>query len=187
MDGFLQDVGSLLISVIFGLYIFMLLLRLIFQILRADFYNPLSQAIVKITNPPLLPLRKIIPGLWGIDLASVLLIVVLQMAEIWLLLFMKGHAVSIVPLVIISLGYLLKSVIWIFLGAIFIRILLSWISPYGGGQNPVVGLVYSLSEPLLRPARRMLPSMGGLDLSPMLAVIGLYILLMAINHLFGFR
>ena len=74
MDGFLQDVGGLLISVVFGLYIFMLLLRLIFQIVRADFYNPLSQAIVKLTNPPLLPLRRIIPGLWGIDLASVILL-----------------------------------------------------------------------------------------------------------------
>ena len=187
MDGFLQDVGSLLISVVFGLYIFMLLLRLIFQIMRADFYNPLSQAIVKITNPPLLPLRRIIPGLWGIDVASVLLIIVLQMVEIWVLLMMKGHAIAAVPLIIISLGYILKSVIWIFLGAIFIRILLSWISPYGTAQNPVAGLVHTLSEPLLRPARRMLPQMGGLDLSPMLVVIALYILLMAVNHLFGFR
>jgi YggT family protein len=185
MDGFLQDVGSLLISVVFGLYIFMLLLRLIFQILRADFYNPMSQAIVKITNPPLLPLRKIIPGLWGIDMASVLLIIVLQVAEIWLLLWLKGHAVPVVALVLISVGYLLKSVLWIFLGAIFIRILLSWITPYGAGQNPVVGLVYSVSEPLLRPARRLLPQMGGLDLSPMLVVVGLYILLMAVNRLFG--
>lgn len=165
----------------------MLLLRLIFQIMRADFYNPLSQAIVKITNPPLLPLRKIIPGLWGIDLASVLLIIVLQTVEIWLLLLVRGHTVSVVPLVIISLGYVVKSVIWIFLGAIFIRILLSWISPYGTAQNPVAGLVHTLSEPLLRPVRRMLPSMGGLDLSPMLVIVGLYILLTAVNHLFGFR
>ena len=188
MNGFLQEVGSLLISVVFGIYIFMLLLRLIFQIMRADFYNPLSQAIVKITNPPLLPLRKIIPGLWGIDLASVVLILVLQAIEIWLLLWVKGIPIKIDMLLLISLGYLLKSIIWVFLGAILIRIILSWISPYAGaGQNPIIGLVYSISEPLMRRARRLLPSMGGLDFSPMLVIVGLYILLMAVNHLFGFR
>jgi len=185
MDGFLQDVGGLLVNVIFGLYIFMLLLRLIFQILRADFYNPMSQAIVKITNPPLLPLRRIIPGLWGIDLASVVLIIILQAVEIWLLLALKGIPVTIPLLLQVTIGYLLKSVIWIFLGAIFIRIILSWIAPAGGMRNPVVGLVYSVSEPIMRPARRILPPMAGLDLSPMLVVIVLYILLMAISRLFG--
>lgn len=185
MNGFIQDVGSLLISVVFGVYIFMLLLRLIFQIVRADFYNPLSQAIVKITNPPLLPLRKIIPGLWGIDLASVVLILVLQGIEIWLLLWLKGVPVTPVVLAIITVGYVLKSIVWIFLGALFIRIILSWIAPPGAGHNPVVGLVYAVSEPVMRPARRMLPPMAGLDLSPMLVIVVLYILLMAINRLFG--
>ena len=184
MDGFLQDVGGLLISVIFGLYIFMLLLRLIFQIVRADFYNPLSQAIVKLTNPPLLPLRRIIPGLWGIDLASVILLFLLQALELWLLVTLKGIPVSFVALAIVTVGYLLKSVVWVFLGAIFIRIILSWVMPYGGGQNPVIGLVYSVSEPVMRPARRILPPIAGLDLSPMLVVIALYILLMAVSRIF---
>lgn len=185
MDGFIQDVGSLLISVIFGIYIFMLMLRLIFQVVRADFYNPLSQAIVKITNPPLLPLRRIIPGLWGIDLASVVLILLLQAIEIWLLLTLKGVAVTVPLLTVITFGYVLKSLIWIFLGSIFIRIILSWVSPHGAAHNPVVGLVYSVSEPIMRPARRILPPMAGLDLSPMLVIVVLYILLMAINRLFG--
>jgi YggT family protein len=79
---------------------------------------------------------------------------------------------------------LLKSVVWIFLGAIFIRIILSWVMPYGGGQNPVIGLVYSVSEPVMRPARRILPPIAGLDLSPMLVVVVLYILLMAISRIF---
>ncbi len=185
MNGFLQDVGSLLVSMIFGIYIFMLLLRLIFQILRADFYNPLSQAIVKITNPPLLPLRKIIPGLWGIDLASVVLILVLQTIEIWLLLWLKGVQIQVVPLLFISVGYLLKSIVWIFLGAIFIRIILSWVAPHGASHNPIASLVYSVTEPMMRPVRRMLPPMAGLDLSPMLVIVVLYILLMAISRLFG--
>jgi len=184
MNGFLQDVGGLLISVFFGLYIFMLMLRLLFQILRADFYNPLSQAIVKITNPLLLPLRKIIPGLWGIDLASVVLLFLLQALELWLLLWLKNIPISLPVLAIFTVGYLLKSVVWIFLGAIFIRIILSWVMPHGAGHNPVVNLVYSVSEPILRPARRMLPPMAGLDLSPMVVVVILYILLMAINRLF---
>ena len=185
MDGFLQDVGGLLVSVIFGLYIFMLMLRLIFQILRADFYNPMSQAIVKITNPPLLPLRRIIPGLWGIDLASVVLIIILQAIEIWLLRTLTGIPVTIPLLLMITVAYVLKSVVWIFLGAVFIRIILSWVAPPGGMRNPVVSLVYSVSEPIMRPARRILPPMAGLDLSPMLVIVVLYILLMAIKHVFG--
>jgi len=184
MNGFLQDVGGLLISVVFGIYIFMLMLRLIFQIVHADFYNPLSQAIVKLTNPPLLPLRRIVPGLWGIDLASVILLFFLQALELWLLVTLRGVPVSLPLLAIVTVGYLLKSVVWIFLGAIFIRIILSWVMPYGGGQNPVIGLVYSVSEPIMRPARRILPPIAGLDLSPMLVVVVLYILLMAISRVF---
>jgi YggT family protein len=183
MNGFLQDVGGLLISVIFGIYIFMLILRLIFQILRADFYNPLSQAIVKITNPPLLPLRRIIPGLWGIDLASVVLILVLQAVELLLLNLLQGQTLGGLNLLLSTISIFLSNIIWIFLGAIFIRIILSWVSPYGMGQNPVVNLVYTVSEPILRPARRLLPPIAGLDFSPILAIVGLYILNMALSHL----
>jgi len=189
MNEFLHNVGALLINVIFGIYIFMLLLRLIFQIMRADFYNPLSQAIVKFTNPPLLPLRRIIPGLWGIDLASVVLIFFLQALELWLLLILppSNIPISLPLLAVITVGYLLKSVVWIFLGAILIRIILSWVMPYGGGQNPVIGLVYSISEPVMRPARRILPPISGLDLSPMLVIVAFSIILMAIDAIFGFR
>jgi YggT family protein len=183
MNGFLQDVGGLLISVIFGIYIFMLILRLIFQILRADFYNPVSQAIVKITNPPLLPLRRIIPGLWGIDLASVVLILVLQAVELLLLNLLQGQTLGGLNLLLSTISIFLSNIIWIFLGAIFIRIILSWVSPYGMGQNPVVNLVYTVSEPILRPARRLLPPIAGLDFSPILAIVGLYILNMALSHL----
>ena len=177
---FLQNVGSLLISVIFGIFIFMLMIRLIFQVLRADFYNPLSQAIVKITNPPLLPLRRIIPGLWGIDLASVLLILFLQAVEFWLLDVIDGKPFHGLFLLFKSIAMFFNSIIWIFLGAVFIRIILSWVSPYGTAQNPVIALVYTVSEPVLRPARRLLPPIAGLDFSPILAIVGLYILNMAI-------
>lgn len=183
MNGFVYNAGSLLINVIFGIYIFMLLLRLIFQVLRADFYNPLSQAIVKITNPPLLPLRRIIPGLWGIDLASVVLILFLQYVEFWLLDLLGGQAFHGLFLLFKTILMFFNSIIWIFLGAIFIRIILSWVSPYGMGQNPVINLVYTVSEPVLRPARRILPPISGLDFSPILAIVALYILNMAISSL----
>lgn len=183
MNGFLQDVGSLLISVIFGIYIFMLLLRLIFQILRADFYNPLSQAIVKITNPPLLPLRKIIPGLWGIDLASVVLILILQATEVWLLKWLAGEQITALKLILSTIAMFANSVIWIFLGAIFIRIILSWVAPQGISHNPVMSLVYSVSEPLMLRARRVLPPISGFDFSPILVILVLYILNSGVGHL----
>ena len=163
-----------LIQTLFGLYILVVMLRLILQWARADFYNPVSQFIVKITNPPLKPLRRIIPGWGGIDLASVLLLIALQMLELFLVNLAVGRGVGVSGLIVQSIAELLGLLINVFIGAILIQVILSWVAP--GSYNPIIGLVHRIAEPLLAPARRILPPMSGIDFSPLVVLIVLQLL-----------
>ena len=163
-----------LIQTLFGLYILIVMLRLMLQWVRADFYNPVSQFIVKVTNPPLKPLRRIIPGWGGIDLASVLLLVALQMLELLLVNIAVGRPSGIAGLFIGSIAELLELLINIFIGAILIQVILSWVAP--SSYNPLIGLVHKIAEPLLAPARRILPAFSGIDFSPLVALIVLQLL-----------
>ena len=168
---YFREAGIFLVQFVFGLYILAVLLRFLLQLVRADFYNPISQFLVKLTNPPLRPLRRIIPGLWGIDIASVVLLLALTCLQ-WLLIFILGYQIypKAAGLIVYSLADLLKLTIYVYLGAMFIRIIMSWINPYAY-QNPAMNLVVRLTEPLMRPARRLLPAAGGIDFSPILVFL----------------
>ncbi len=181
--GYFADAGTFLVETLFGLYILIVMLRFLFQLLRADFYNPISQFVVKATTPLLRPLRRWIPGFGGIDLAALLLALVIQLVELWLVHRMNGFQPSLSGLVVVSLAALLRLVVYIFLVTIFIKVIASWIAP--DVYNPATGLLDTLSEPLLRPARRLLPPMGGLDLSPIVVLIGLQLLLMLLVNPIG--
>lgn len=171
----LSNAGVFLISTIFGLYILAFMLRLILQMVRADFYNPVSRFIVKITNPPLMPLRRFIPGFAGIDMASVLVMMVLQMLEIFIITLMRHFpAPDILGLVLYAFVELISLGFYVFLFSIFILALLSWVNP--GHYNPVNNLLHQITQPVLRPARKLLPPMSGMDLSPMVAMIGLWLM-----------
>ncbi len=170
-----SNAGIFLVSTLFGLYILAFMLRLILQMVRADFYNPVSQFIVKVTNPLLKPLRRVVPGLGGIDLASVLIMLGLQMLELLIITQIRNFPLpEVLGLVLVAAVELLSLALYVFLFAIFILALLSWINP--GTYNPVSHLLAQISEPILRPARRILPPMSGFDLSPMLAMLGLWLL-----------
>lgn len=171
--GYLSQAGLFLVETLFSLYILAVLLRFLFQLVRAHFNNPISQFLVTVTNPPLRPMRRVIPGLWGIDLAAVVLLLALTVLKLYALYLMLGQAPSAAGVVVMAIADLLNTTIWVFIIAVFIRVILSWISP--GGYNPAVGLLYSLTEPLMRPARRLLPAVGGLDLSPIVVFILLYL------------
>jgi len=173
-SGYLTEPATLLINVVLGLYISMVMLRFLFQLVRADFYNPLCQSIVAVTDLLLRPLRRIVPGLRGIDIPSVVLMLALQMLEIWLKATVIGFAPELVWLVVMAIGELLRLAIYIFIGAIFIQVIISWISP--GAYNPMTQLLYSLSRPVLKPARAVVPPLGGLDFSPVVALVGLQLI-----------
>ncbi len=168
-----------LVDTLFWLYILAVLLRFLFQLTRADFYNPFSQALVTITNPTLVPLRRFIPGLQGIDLAAIVLMVLLGCIKNYIQMLILGHSPALTGLFVYSVAELLELTVYVFIVTIFIRVLLSWIAPYGH-HNPATGLLVSVSEPLLRPARRLVPSISGLDLSPIAVFILLYLTLILI-------
>ncbi|MCZ6575676.1 MAG: YggT family protein [Gammaproteobacteria bacterium] len=179
MGGPFGQAAVFLIDTLFWLYILAVLLRFLFQLVRADFYNPFSQALVAITNPTLLPLRRMIPGLYGIDFAALVLVLVLQVVKNVLLGLIVGQWYNLLGLIVYSAAELLQMTVYLFIFLIFIRVLLSWVAPYGG-HNPVTGLLFSVTEPLMRPARRLIPPLSGLDLSPVAVFILLYLTLILI-------
>jgi YggT family protein len=171
----LSQIAHLLVEFFFYAYILIVMLRFLLQLVRADFYNPLSQFIVKATNPILIPLRKIIPGFFGIDFASLILAIVLQMLAFQLLGFIQGHGVyPIVGLLISSVLKLIVLVLNIYFFSFIIMVVISWIAPHT--HNPIIALISSLTEPVLRPIRNVIPSMGGLDFSVMIAMLGIIII-----------
>ena len=174
MTGYFSSAAAFLIEAVFGLYMLIVLLRLMLQMARADFYNPLSQFIVKVTNPPLKPLRRIIPGIAGIDMASVVLLFLLQMAKLALIALSASVMLSIAGLAVLSVAELIALVLNVYMVSILIQIVLSWVSP--GGHNPLTGILYSINEPIMRPARKILPPMSGIDLSPILVFLGIGLL-----------
>lgn len=176
MGGSFAQAAVFLIEIFFGLYILAVLLRFLLARVRADFYNPLSQFIVKVTNPPIKPLRRLIPGYFRIDWPSIVLLFMVQGLEIVLIsLIANGHVPSPMGLFVLTMAYLMKEVIYVYLFIIFIQIVISWISP--GTYNPVTVIMYQLSEPILKPARKLIPSAGGFDFSPMVVIIGLQLLI----------
>lgn len=178
MSNYFGDAGSFLIDTIIGLYTLAVMLRFLLQWVRADFYNPISQFLVKVTNPPLVFLRRFIPGLFGVDLASILLMLILTVAKTYLISLVNGFTPKLPGVLLLAVGELIELAVWVFIITLFIRVILSWIQP--GGYNPVLGLIHQLTEPLMAPARRLIPSFGGLDLSPIVIFILLYLTLMLV-------
>ena len=178
MGNYFGDAGSFLIDTIIGLYMLAVMLRFLLQWVRADFYNPISQFLVTVTNPPLIFLRRFIPGLFGIDLASLLLLVSLAIVKIYLIFAISGITPHFSGALLLAVGEVIQLGIYVFIFSMLIRVILSWIQP--GAYNPVLGLINRLTEPLMAPARRIIPPFGGLDLSPMLVFIFLYLTLMLV-------
>ncbi|MCI0591119.1 MAG: YggT family protein [Gammaproteobacteria bacterium] len=174
---YLSNAGTFLVSTLFGLYILAVMLRFLLQCIRADFYNPIAQFLIAITNPPLRPLRRVLPGYGGIDWPSIVLMVALKALEISLIaLLATGHIPQLSGLLVLSFADLMSLLVYVFLIAIIIQVILSWVNP--GAYNPATLLLDQLTEPLLAPARRILPPIGGLDLSPILVLIALQLLMM---------
>ena len=164
-----SDTGMFLIDTVIGLYTLVVMLRFLFQLTGADFYNPISQTVVKLSNPPLVRLRRVVPSLPGIDTAAVVLLLILEMCRIAGINLLSGHSPAIVGLVLLSVGELLKLAIYIIIFSIFVRAMLSWFS--GAGHTPVLRLMHTFTEPVLKIFRRWLPVTGGLDFSPIAVFI----------------
>jgi YggT family protein len=171
----LQTIGSL--------YLLIILLRFVLQLVRADFYNPLSQFAVRATQPLLKPLRRIIPSLFGLDMSSLVLAIIVQMILMALtLLLAYGTTGDPLHLLIWSIIGVTALFLKIFFFALIVSVILSWVAP--ASHNPGAELVNQITEPMLAPLRRILPNLGGLDISPILAFMVLKLLdMLVINNL----
>ncbi len=179
MDGrYFTNPLQFLVETLFGFYILLVMLRFFLQRVRADFYNPLSQMLVRLTDPALRPLRRRIPGYWGVDWAAVLLMWLLQSLALLLVMLLLGLGLQPLMAMGLALPKLVVLAINVFIFAIVIEAVFSWISP--GRYNPLASLSSSLAYPILRPVRRFLPPIAGIDLSPMAAIIGLVMLEMLV-------
>ena len=168
---YMTDPIIFLIDTLFSLYILAVFLRFLLQWCNAEFYNPISQFLVKITHPPLKILRRFIPPIGKIDTSSIVLLFALQILADFSILILKGVSISFAALAILSVSQLLSLLINIFIFSVFARAILSWLSP--GSFNAASSVLYSLTEPLLNLCRKLIPDLGGMDLSPLVALIGL--------------
>jgi YggT family protein len=171
---YLIQAAVTLVQFTVGIYLVIVMLRFLLQQVRADFYNPVSQAIVKVTNPPLRVLRRLIPGYSGIDWPAIILLFILQALEICLVaLLVIGTIPGPAGLLVLCVAGLIRLALFLYIALIFVGVIISWINP--GAYNPVTILVYQLTDPLMRPVRRRLPTTGGLDWSPMVVLLLLYL------------
>ncbi|KPK60467.1 MAG: hypothetical protein AMJ59_06250 [Gammaproteobacteria bacterium SG8_31] len=163
----------------FELYVLCFVLRFVLQATRADFHNPLSQLIVRVTNPIVVPLRRLVPGYRGLDMSSVIVVVILELIATAVLFPVKtGVALTAGGLFYFALLRTVMTVLRMYVFAVLIYALMSFVNP--GTYNPLTSVLASVSEPLLRPVRRIIPPIAGLDLSPLFVIIGLQALIMAV-------
>ena len=171
-----QGAFAFLLGFAIDFYIFLVFTRFLLQLVRADFYNPISQFVVRATNPVLIPLRRVVPGFGGVDVASLVMVLILVVAKVVILsiLLSGGFSANPLALVIYSLreiaSLLLNYIFW----SVLLRVILSWISP--DPYSPVNQLVNQITEPVMGPARKLLPPLGGFDLSPIIVIFAVQFL-----------
>ncbi|MBT8139785.1 MAG: YggT family protein [Gammaproteobacteria bacterium] len=171
----LQQILHLLVTVAVDIFTLLVLLRLMLQGAKADFYNPISQFIVRATDPLLKPIRRMIPGLWGIDMASVALALLVQCAGILLLTLLSGQVLTNpFAYLLIAIFNTAEILLQFYFFAIIILVVISWVAPTT--YNPAAVLLQQVTDPIIRPVRSALPDMGGLDFSPMVVLFVIYIL-----------
>lgn len=170
-SSYMVDPIIFIIDTFFSLYILVVMLRFLLQWVNADFYNPYSEFIVKITHPPLRLFRRYIPSIGKIDTSCIIFALALQMIVDFSILLLSGVSPTVATLSLLAISQLLTIVINIFVFAILARIVLSWVAP--ANYNAGISIIHSLTEPILQVCRKLVPVISGIDLSPLIALVGL--------------
>ena len=168
-----------LISTITDLYVTAILLRLLLQWVRADFYNPLSQFLVKATNPVLVPARRLIPSIGKLDTASVVVMLILELAQLAIISQLAPTEFGMQFLLLFAVRKLLFTLLMTYFVLVIARVIVSWVA--NQSRHPLIPLIYQLTEPVLRPFSKLVPPLGGVDLSPLFALIALRFLLLLLG------
>jgi YggT family protein len=179
MTGSGTNAFSYLIGTLIDLYVAAVLLRLLLQWVKADFYNPLCQFLLKITNPVLVPLRRVIPSFRRLDTASVVLMLVLEIIGVWLISRIGSLPMTPQQIVAFSATKLVMTLLMTYFFLIIAMVILSWVGQ--SLRHPVVPLVYQLTEPVLRPFRKIIPPIAGIDLSALFALITIRFLMLLLG------
>jgi YggT family protein len=171
---------TFIVETLLSLALFVVLARLLLQWTRADFRNPLCQAIVRITNPLILPLRRALPPIGKLDTASVVAVLLVATVDVAAIFALHGIGIpGPVTWIKVVLTEIAHTLLWTYLYAIFAYAILGLIAP--GGYSPLQSVLTTLCEPVLRPVRRLIPTVAGLDLSPLWAIIVIYAILIVIR------
>jgi len=165
-----------LLGFVFDALLMVLVVRVWLQLVRADFYNPLSQFVVKVSNPLVLPLRRVIPGFGGVDVATLVLAYLVASLKFILIPLLNGGGVDVISAMFLGLLYLVKQTGVLLFIIMLVMALMSWVVQ---GYNPTQMIFQQLTDPVLRPIRRIIPSIGGLDLS----ILAAFLLLNVLNIL----
>ncbi|MFC1688547.1 YggT family protein [Pseudomonadota bacterium] len=179
MSGSGTNAVSYLVGTLIDLYIAAVMLRLLLQWVRADFYNPVCQFLVKVTNPVIVPLRRVIPSIGRLDTASVVLMLLLEFFSVWIASRISSSPLPAEQILMFSLVKLAATLLMTYFFLIIASVILSWIASQM--RHPVIPLVYQLTEPVLRPFRKIIPPIAGIDLSPLFALISIRFLLLLIG------
>jgi YggT family protein len=170
-----------LLDTVFNLYLMVVLLRIWLQASRADFYNPLSQFVVKATNPLLIPLRRMIPSIGKLDTGAVVLALVVSAGKMLLIQLLLLGQFDLIGLITGAVLTTLKESFSLLFWVLIIRAILSWFSQ---GRNPMELVLVQLTEPLLAPVRKIVPPIGGLDLSVLIVLVALQFLQILLQSFF---
>ena len=179
MNGNSASAFSYLIGTLIDLYVTAVMLRLLLQWVRADFYNPVCQFLVKLTNPVLVPLRRVIPAIGKLDTASVVLMIALEILSVWIVSRIGSADLTIQQIVVFALIKLMATMLWILFFLIIVSVILSWVG--ARVRHPAIPLVYQVTEPVLAPFRKVIPPIAGIDLSPLFALIAIRFLLLLLG------
>jgi len=168
-----------LVSTIIDLYVTVIMLRLLLQWVRADFYNPLCQFLVKVSNPVLIPARRIVPSIGRLDTASVVVMLLLELIQLAIISQLSQAGYELQFIALFAIRKLLVALLLTYFVLIIARVIVSWIGSQS--RHPLIPLIYQLTEPVLRPFSKLLPPIGGVDLSPLFALITLRFVLLLLG------
>ena len=168
-----------LIGTITDLYVAAILLRLLLQWVKADFYNPLSQFLVKVTNPVLVPARRVIPSIGPLDTASVVVMLLLELVQLAIISQITQSDFGLAFLLMFAVKKLIFALLMTYFVLIIARVIVSWVA--NQSRHPLIPLIHQLTNPVLKPFSKLLPPIGGVDLSPLFALITLRFLLLLLG------
>lgn len=179
MPGTAGDAFSFLVETLFRLYLAALMLRILLEAVRADYYNPVSQVLLQITQPLVGPLTRVVPRFGRLNTAAIILLYVLKVVSIFAVALLAGMVPHPLHVAVAAVFALVRMLLVMYLVLIIVQVILSWVGQ--SVRHPIIPLIFQLTEPVLAPIRRVIPTIAGLDLSPLVAIIAIQFLIILLG------